>query len=119
MSQIGFNAGGGCGVPEPCCIKEVTVVDGSVTITLNNGDTFPITPEQVIEAYGDEIVQLIKEQVIPKLTLEVIKESDVFSLAVKYDGEVIGTNIALEPKWDTTGEPVGLVIHSDLLEPLV
>lgn len=65
MSQIGFNAGGGCGVPEPCCIKEVTVIDGAVTIVLNNGDTFSITPEQVIAAYGDEITNLIHTIPLP------------------------------------------------------
>ena len=65
MSQIGFNAGGGCGVPEPCCIKEVTVIDGAVTIVLNNGDTFAITPEQIITAYGDEIINLIHSTPLP------------------------------------------------------
>ena len=65
MSQIGFNAGGGCGVPDPCCIKEVTVIDGAVTIVLNNGDTFSITPEQVIAAYGDEITNLIHTTPLP------------------------------------------------------
>ena len=65
MSQIGFNAGGGCGVPDPCCIKEVKVIDGSVTIVLNNDDTFAITPEQVIAAYGDEITNLIHTTPLP------------------------------------------------------
>lgn len=66
MSQIGFNAGGGCGVPEqPCCIKEVTVIDGAVTIVLDNGDTFSITPEQVIAAYGDKITNLIQTTPLP------------------------------------------------------
>lgn len=65
MSQIGFNAGGGCGVPEPCCIKEVKVIDGAVTIVLNNEDTFAITPEQIIEAYGDEIINLIHTNPLP------------------------------------------------------
>lgn len=65
MSQIGFNAGGGCGAPELCCIKEVTVIDGAVTIVLSNGDTFSITPEQVIAAYGDEITNLIHTTPLP------------------------------------------------------
>lgn len=65
MSQIGFNAGGGCGVPEPCCIKEVKVIDGAVTIVLSNEDTFAITPEQIIEAYGDEIINLIHTKPLP------------------------------------------------------
>ena len=122
MSQIGFNAGGGCGVPEPCCIKEVTVVDGAVTITLNNGNTFPVTPEQVLEAYGDEIVELIKAEVVPKLALDVFKTEGTnpeFSLGIKYDTEVIDTGIKLEPQWDTTGDTVGLIIKSDLQQPLI
>lgn len=122
MSQIGFNAGGGCGVPEPCCIKEVTVVDGAVTITLNNGNTFPVTPEQILEAYGDEIVELIKAEVVPKLALDVLKTEGTnpeFSLGIKYDSATIDTGIKLEPKWDATGDTVGLVIKSDLQQPLI
>lgn len=66
MSQIGFNAGGGCGVSsEPCCIKEVKVVDNTVTIVLGNGNTFTITPEQIIEAYGDKIINLIQSTPLP------------------------------------------------------
>jgi len=125
MSQIGFNAGGGCGVPDPCCIKEISVIEDEINIVLNNGVEYPITGEQVVEAYGDEVVTLIEEDVVTQLSLAVSQVSvdadgnPTFGLYLTYKGSNIGAPVPLEAHWDATGEPVALTFPSSLLPDLV